>query len=163
MAFGESSPSRRSFIPGGLGIFLLVWDPMLFRRISQLLDRATHVFTVCTGLILLATTDRLDDRQMSANKRLYDDFTPKHISIPRYSCVTTMQSILVEIRRWKLAFKVRGVSKKSDLATCGPSRLKYEVFESIGAVYNIETWKVNFCALMPGSASWTPGTPLYAI
>ncbi|OQD71127.1 hypothetical protein PENPOL_c001G02867 [Penicillium polonicum] len=66
------------FIPGGFGMMPLVWDPMLLQQIGQLVDRAPNVFTVCTGSILLAATGRLDGRQATTNKRLYDEVTPKH-------------------------------------------------------------------------------------
>lgn len=65
------------FIPGGFGMMPLVWDPMLLKQIGQLVDRAANVFTVCTGSILLAATGRLDGRQATTNKRLYDKATPK--------------------------------------------------------------------------------------
>lgn len=65
------------FIPGGFGMMPLVWDPILFRKIGQLVDRAANVFTVCTGSILLAATGRLDGRKATTNKRLYDETTPK--------------------------------------------------------------------------------------
>jgi len=67
------------FIPGGLGMMPLVWDPILLQRIGQLADRAAHVFTVCTGSILLAATGRLDGRKATTNKRLYDEVTPKRM------------------------------------------------------------------------------------
>ncbi|GIK05274.1 hypothetical protein Aspvir_009378 [Aspergillus viridinutans] len=66
------------FIPGGVGMLPLVWDPILLQRIGQLVDRAANVFTVCTGSILLAATGRLDGRKATTNKRLYDELTPKH-------------------------------------------------------------------------------------
>ena len=65
------------FIPGGTGMMSLVWDPMLLKRIGQLVDQAANVFTVCTGSILLAATGRLDGRKATTNKRLYDEMTPK--------------------------------------------------------------------------------------
>ncbi|CRL21116.1 ThiJ/PfpI [Penicillium camemberti] len=66
------------FIPGGFGMMPLVWDPILLQQIGHLVDRAPNVFTVCTGSILLAATGRLDGRQATTNKRLYDEVTPKH-------------------------------------------------------------------------------------
>ncbi|OQD86316.1 hypothetical protein PENANT_c008G01328 [Penicillium antarcticum] len=69
------------FIPGGFGMMPLVWDQMLLKQIGQLVDRAANVFTVCTGSILLAATGRLDGRQATTNKRLYDEATPKHPAV----------------------------------------------------------------------------------
>ncbi|EAW12215.1 DJ-1/PfpI family protein [Aspergillus clavatus NRRL 1] len=69
------------FIPGGFGMLPLVWDPILLQRIGQLVDRASNVFTVCTGSILLAATGRLNGRQATTNKRLYDELTPKHPAV----------------------------------------------------------------------------------
>ena len=67
------------FIPGGVGMMPLVWDPILLQQIGQLVDRAANVFTVCTGSVLLAATRRLDGRKATTNKRLYDEMTPKRM------------------------------------------------------------------------------------
>ncbi|KAL4984487.1 hypothetical protein BDW68DRAFT_166950 [Aspergillus falconensis] len=61
----------------------LIWDPILLHRIDQLVDCAPNVFSVCTGSILLAVTDRLDGRKATTNKRLYDELTPKHPGVQR--------------------------------------------------------------------------------
>lgn len=65
------------FIPGGFSALPLVWDPILLQQISQLVKRASNVFTVCTGSILLAATGQLDGRKATTNKMLYDELTPK--------------------------------------------------------------------------------------
>lgn len=82
------------FIPGGFGMMPLVWDLMLLQQIGQLVDRAPNVFTVCTGSILLSATGRLDGRQATTNKRLYDEVTPKRTSISN----TVMQSACVLVK-----------------------------------------------------------------
>lgn len=64
------------FIPGGLGMMPLLWDPMLLKQIRELVDRAPNVLTVCTGSLLLAATGRLNGREATCNKRLYDEMTP---------------------------------------------------------------------------------------
>ena len=64
------------FIPGGLGMRSLVHDADLLRQIGTLVDRAAHVFTVCTGSVLLAATGRLDGREATTNKRAFDQLTP---------------------------------------------------------------------------------------
>ncbi|KAJ5613829.1 hypothetical protein N7528_007483 [Penicillium herquei] len=69
------------FIPGGCGMEPLVFDPILLNQIGQLVDRAANVFTVCTGSILLAATGRLDGRQATTNKRLYDEATPNYQAV----------------------------------------------------------------------------------
>lgn len=65
------------FIPGGFSMMPLVWDPILLQQIGQLADRASIIFTVCTGSILLAATGRLNGRKATTNKLLYDEETPK--------------------------------------------------------------------------------------
>ncbi|KAL8995780.1 MAG: hypothetical protein Q9188_006731, partial [Gyalolechia gomerana] len=65
------------FIPGGVGMLPLVWDPFLLRQIGQLVDLAANVFTVCTGSVLLAATGKLDGRKATTNKRIYDEHTTK--------------------------------------------------------------------------------------
>lgn len=64
------------FIPGGTGMLPLIQDAALLRQIGQLVDRAANVFTVCTGSLLLAATGRLDGREATTNKRVYDERTP---------------------------------------------------------------------------------------
>ena len=76
-ALKEEEQFDTLFIPGGLGMRALVWDPFLLQKIGQLADRAANVFTVCTGSILLAATGRLDGRKATTNKLLYDESTPK--------------------------------------------------------------------------------------
>ncbi|KAJ5574187.1 uncharacterized protein N7459_008614 [Penicillium hispanicum] len=66
------------FIPGGVGILPLLWDPMLLQHVGQLADKASNVFSVCTGSLVLAATGRLDGRQATTNKRAYDEMTPKY-------------------------------------------------------------------------------------
>lgn len=65
------------FILGGLSMIHLLDDPMLLKKIGNLVDRAPNVFTVCTGSLLLAATGRLDGREATCNKRIFDEMTPK--------------------------------------------------------------------------------------
>ena len=65
------------FIPGGLGMRLLIGESTVLHHLGQLVDRAANVFTVCTGSVLLAATGRLDGRRATTNKRRFDELTPK--------------------------------------------------------------------------------------
>ncbi|KAI4169803.1 MAG: hypothetical protein LQ343_005452 [Gyalolechia ehrenbergii] len=69
------------FIPGGVGMLPLVWDPFLLRQIGRLVDLAANVFTVCTGSVLLAATGKLDGRKATTNKRIYDEHTTKYPTV----------------------------------------------------------------------------------
>lgn len=69
------------FIPGGLSMIHLLDDPMLLKKVGELVDRAPNVFTVCTGSLLLAATGRLNGREATCNKRIFDEMTPKCRSI----------------------------------------------------------------------------------
>lgn len=73
----KKEPFDTLFIPGGMGMWTVIWDPILLAKIGQLSDRAPNVFTVCTGSLILAGTGRLDGRKSTTNKRLYDEMTPK--------------------------------------------------------------------------------------
>lgn len=82
----DTEPFDTLFIPGGLSMINLLDDPMLLKKIGQLVDRASSVFTVCTGSLILAATGRLDGREATCNKRIFDEMTPKcrsHEMLPR--------------------------------------------------------------------------------
>ncbi|KAL9615924.1 MAG: hypothetical protein Q9160_009150 [Pyrenula sp. 1 TL-2023] len=68
------------FLPGGFGMIPLVWDPFLLQQIGRLVDRASNVFTVCTGSVLLAATGRLNGHKATTNKLLFDEETQKCMS-----------------------------------------------------------------------------------
>jgi putative intracellular protease/amidase len=76
-ALQDIEPFDTLFIPGGLGMIALLDDPMLLKKIGELVDRARTVFTVCTGSLVLAATGRLNGREATCNKRIYDEMTPK--------------------------------------------------------------------------------------
>jgi putative intracellular protease/amidase len=76
-ALQDIEPFDSLFIPGGLGMIPLLDDPMLLKKIGKLVDRARTVFTVCTGSLILAATGRLNGREATCNKRIYDEITPK--------------------------------------------------------------------------------------
>lgn len=76
-ALQDIEPFDSLFIPGGLGMIPLLDDPMLLKKIGELVDRARTVFTVCTGSLILAATGRLNGREATCNKRIYDEMTPK--------------------------------------------------------------------------------------
>ena len=65
------------FIPGGESMVPLLSDTTLLQQIGKLVDKASNVFTVCTGSLILAATGRLDGRKATTNKRAYDGLTPK--------------------------------------------------------------------------------------
>lgn len=79
-AFKEDEHFDTLFIPGGIGMVPVLCDRTLLEKIGQLVERAANVFTVCTGSIILAATGRLDGRQATTNKRLYDEMVPKCMS-----------------------------------------------------------------------------------
>lgn len=76
-ALQDIEPFDTLFIPGGLGMIALLDDPMLLKKIGELVDRARTVFTVCTGSLVLAATGRLNGREATCNKRIYHEMTPK--------------------------------------------------------------------------------------
>lgn len=76
-ALEDTKPFDTLFIPGGLSMISLLDDPMLLKKIGWLVDRAPNVFTVCTGSLILAATGRLNGREATCNKRIYDEMTPK--------------------------------------------------------------------------------------
>ncbi|KAL8947921.1 MAG: hypothetical protein Q9222_005846 [Ikaeria aurantiellina] len=69
------------FIPGGFGMSHFLGERDVILDIGKLVDRAAHVFTVCTGSILLAATTRLDGRKATTNKRLYNQLTVKYPNV----------------------------------------------------------------------------------
>ncbi|KAJ5390530.1 uncharacterized protein N7496_001598 [Penicillium cataractarum] len=77
-ALKDTEPFDTLFIPGGLSMIHLLSDPMLLKKIGQLVDRARLVFTVCTGSLILAATGRLNGREATCNKRIFDEMTPKY-------------------------------------------------------------------------------------
>ncbi|KAF3386841.1 hypothetical protein F1880_000408 [Penicillium rolfsii] len=91
------------FIPGGLSMIHLLDDPMLLKKIGKLVDRAPNVFTVCTGSLLLAATGRLDGREATCNKRIFDEMTPKcRFNSCHWQCHTTrLKSLLDPDVKWK--------------------------------------------------------------
>jgi putative intracellular protease/amidase len=76
-ALKDPEPFDTLFIPGGLSMIHLLDDPMLLKKIGQLVDRARNVFTVCTGSLILAAAGRLNGREATCNKRVFDEMTPK--------------------------------------------------------------------------------------
>ncbi|KAF7718634.1 DJ-1_PfpI domain-containing protein [Penicillium ucsense] len=77
-ALEDTKPFSTLFIPGGLSMMHFLEDAILLEKIGQLVLRASTVFTVCTGSLILAATGVLDGRGATCNKQLFDEVTPKY-------------------------------------------------------------------------------------
>lgn len=60
------------FVPGGMGTRDLVHDDAFVRRIENLSQLSKYTLSVCTGAALLASSDFLNHRHATTNKRAFD-------------------------------------------------------------------------------------------
>ncbi|KAI9934563.1 hypothetical protein ASPWEDRAFT_186212 [Aspergillus wentii DTO 134E9] len=80
-ALSENEHFDTLFIPGGYGMIPILSDAGLMQQIGELADKASTVFTVCTGSIVLAATGMLDGRGATTNKIVFDEMTPSYPNI----------------------------------------------------------------------------------
>ena len=60
------------FVPGGAGTRDLVYDDVFVRRIESLSQVSKYTLSVCTGAAILASSDVLNDRKATTNKRAFE-------------------------------------------------------------------------------------------
>ena len=66
---GKAEPDSVLVIPGGRGTRTLVKDDTFLNRLSEFVQNAGYVLSICTGSVLLAKAGALDGLKATSNKK----------------------------------------------------------------------------------------------